>query len=118
MNSLHASFWDGRKNVVVIIFDCSILEPAGFVYLSSAGMPAEMVPPPPHSLRTKSSIRGCVFRLRDRLGMGIISSRGRLGAPQGPQINFGKISTQLGLEESSKPAEKAICNLGDRSFES
>ena len=44
MNSLHASFWDGRKNVVVIIFDCSILEPAGFVYLSSAGMPAEMVP--------------------------------------------------------------------------
>ena len=44
MNSLHASFWDGRKNVVVIIFDCSILEPAGFVYLSSAGRPAEMVP--------------------------------------------------------------------------
>ena len=41
MNSLHASFWDGRKNVVVIIFDCSILEPAGFVYLSSAGMLVE-----------------------------------------------------------------------------
>ena len=59
-----------------------------------------------------------MFRLRDRLGMGIISSGGRLGAPQGPQINFGKISTQLGLEESSKPAEKAICNLGDRFFES
>ena len=45
MNSLHAPFWDGRKNVVVIIFDCSILEPAGFVYISSAGMPAKLVPP-------------------------------------------------------------------------
>ena len=44
MNSLHVSFWDGRKNVVVIILDLSILEPAGFVYLSSAGMPAKLVP--------------------------------------------------------------------------
>ena len=44
MNSLHVSFWDGRKNVVVIILDFSILEPAGFVYLSSARMPAELVP--------------------------------------------------------------------------
>ena len=44
MNSLHVSFWDGRKNVVVIILDLSILEPEGFVYLSSAGMPGEMVP--------------------------------------------------------------------------
>ena len=44
MNSLHVSFWDGRKNVVVIILDFSILEPEGFVYHSSAGMPAELVP--------------------------------------------------------------------------
>ena len=44
MNSLHVSFWAGRKNVVVIILDLSILEPAGFVYLSSAGMPEELVP--------------------------------------------------------------------------
>ena len=44
MNSLHVSFQDGRKIVVVIIYDFSIFEPKGFVYLSSAGMPAEMVP--------------------------------------------------------------------------
>ena len=44
MNSLHVSFWAGRKNVVVIILDFSILEPEGFVYLSSAGMPEELVP--------------------------------------------------------------------------
>ena len=44
MNSLHVSFWARRKDVVVIILDLSILEPAGFVYLSSAGMPTELVP--------------------------------------------------------------------------
>ena len=38
------SFWARRKDVVVIILDFSILEPAGFVYLSSAGMPGELVP--------------------------------------------------------------------------
>ena len=45
MNSIRVSFWDGRENVVVIILDFSTLDPAGFVYLSSAGMPAKLVPP-------------------------------------------------------------------------
>ena len=57
--------------------------------------------------QTQPSISGCVFRLRDQHGMGII--RGRLGAwapPRGQQINLGEdISRQLGREEWFQNAE-------------
>ena len=58
-----------------------------------------------YSFPTQPSITGCVFRLRDQHGMGII--RGRLGAPpQGEQINLGEdISRQLGREGWFQNAE-------------